>query len=110
VPAITADFSHLRMLGHVFVVGDAKDLAQIVRDVTGYGWSHRPEIGILYFRRLRISLLNLTTFLLILLCADTLLGFYEFVQQRSDWKKIEKMVDKAMYNLRFAWFAEAEHV
>lgn len=32
------------MLGHVFVVEDAKDLAQIVRDATRYGGSYRPEV------------------------------------------------------------------
>lgn len=26
---------------------------------------------------------------------------YEFIQRRSDWKKIEKIVDKTMYNLSF---------
>lgn len=26
---------------------------------------------------------------------------YEFIQRRADWKKIEKTVDKAMYNLSF---------
>ena len=26
---------------------------------------------------------------------------YEFIQRRSDWKKIEKVVDKTMYNLSF---------
>ena len=31
------------MLGHVYVVEDAKDLAQIVRDVTRYGGAYRPE-------------------------------------------------------------------
>lgn len=44
VPAITADFSHLKMLGHVYVVDDAKDLAQIVRDVSRYGGAYRPEV------------------------------------------------------------------
>ncbi|KAH7909176.1 exocyst complex component Sec10-like protein [Hygrophoropsis aurantiaca] len=71
VPSITADFSHLKMLGHVFVVEDAKDLAQIVKDVTRYGGAYRPE------------------------------DIYEFIQRRSDWKKIEKTVDKTMYNLSF---------
>ncbi|EGN91831.1 hypothetical protein SERLA73DRAFT_127958 [Serpula lacrymans var. lacrymans S7.3] len=71
VSSITADFSHLKMLGHVFVVEDAKDLAQIVRDVTRYGGAYRPE------------------------------DVYEFIQRRSDWKKIEKTVDKTMYNLSF---------
>ena len=40
------------MLGHVYVVEDAKDLAQIVRDVTRYGGAYRPEaceIFILFF-------------------------------------------------------------
>ncbi|KAG8961063.1 F-box protein: endocytic membrane traffic, recycling ReCYcling 1 [Tulasnella sp. 425] len=71
VPQITADFANLKMLGHVFIVEDAKDLAQIVRDVTRYGGSFRPE------------------------------DVYEFIQRRSDWKKIEKTVDKTMYNLSF---------
>ncbi|KAJ4490293.1 exocyst complex component Sec10-like protein [Lentinula aciculospora] len=71
VPPITADFAHLKMLGHVYVVEDAKDLAQIVRDVTRYGGAYRPE------------------------------DIYEFIQRRSDWKKIEKTVDKTMYNLSF---------
>ncbi|EIW74027.1 hypothetical protein CONPUDRAFT_140635 [Coniophora puteana RWD-64-598 SS2] len=71
VPSVTADFSNLKMLGHVFVVQDAKDLAQIVRDVTRYGGAYRPE------------------------------DIYEFIQRRSDWKKIEKTVDKTMYNLSF---------
>ncbi|KAJ7594120.1 exocyst complex component Sec10-domain-containing protein [Mycena floridula] len=71
VPSIAAEFSHLKMLGHVYVVEDAKDLAQIVRDVTRYGGAYRPE------------------------------DIYEFIQRRSDWKKIEKTVDKTMYNLSF---------
>ncbi|KAF9458630.1 exocyst complex component Sec10-domain-containing protein [Collybia nuda] len=71
VPTITSEFSHLKMLGHVYVVEDAKDLAQIVRDVTRYGGAYRPE------------------------------DIYEFIQRRSDWKKIEKIVDKTMYNLSF---------
>ncbi|KAH7101737.1 exocyst complex component Sec10-like protein [Auriculariales sp. MPI-PUGE-AT-0066] len=65
------DFAHLKMLGDVYIVSDAKDLAQIVRDVTRYGGAFRPE------------------------------DIYEFVQRRSDWKKIEKTVDKTMYNLSF---------
>ena len=42
--SIAADFSNLKMLGHVYVVEDAKDLAQIVRDVTRYGGAYRPEV------------------------------------------------------------------
>ncbi|KAI0342549.1 hypothetical protein BDW22DRAFT_1407606 [Trametopsis cervina] len=71
VPSIIAEFAYLKMLGHVYVVEDAKDLAQIVRDVTRYGGAYRPE------------------------------DVYEFIQRRSDWKKIEKTVDKTMYNLSF---------
>lgn len=44
VPSIAADFSNLKMLGHVYVVEEAKDLAQIVRDVTRYGGAYRPEV------------------------------------------------------------------
>lgn len=32
------------MLGHVYIVEDARDLAQIVRDVTRYGGAYRPEV------------------------------------------------------------------
>lgn len=41
--SVTEDFSNLKMLGHVYIVSDAKDLAQIVRDVTRYGGTFRPE-------------------------------------------------------------------
>ena len=34
------------MLGHVYVVEDATDLAQIVRDVTRYGGAYRPEVSL----------------------------------------------------------------
>lgn len=46
IPTIISDFSYLKMLGHVYVVEDAKDLAQIVRDVTRYGGAYRPEVSI----------------------------------------------------------------
>jgi len=78
------------MLGHVYVVEDAKDLAQIVRDVTRYGGAYRPEVG---FIKLLVRLL-----IFILFCYQDV---YEFIQRRSDWKKIEKIVDKTMYNLSF---------
>ncbi|KDQ54036.1 hypothetical protein JAAARDRAFT_160970 [Jaapia argillacea MUCL 33604] len=71
VASVASEFSHLKMLGHVYVVEDAKDLAQIVRDVTRYGGAYRPE------------------------------DIYEFIQRRADWKQIEKTVDKTMYNLSF---------
>ena len=45
VPTIAAEFANLKMLGHVYIVEDAKDLAQIVRDVTRYGGSFRPEVS-----------------------------------------------------------------
>ena len=44
IPSLAADFANLRMLGHVYIVEDAKDLAQIVRDVTRYGGAYRPEV------------------------------------------------------------------
>ncbi|TFY54975.1 hypothetical protein EVJ58_g8543 [Rhodofomes roseus] len=71
VSSIASEFSYLKMLGHVYVVEDAKDLAQIVRDVTRYGGAYKPE------------------------------DVYEFIQRRADWKRIEKTVDKTMYNLSF---------
>lgn len=44
IPAITADFLHLKMLGHVYVFEYAKDLAQIVKDVARYGGAYRLEV------------------------------------------------------------------
>jgi len=41
------------MLGHVYVVEDAKDLAQIVRDVARYGGAYRTEV--------RLSLILIST-------------------------------------------------
>ena len=76
------------MLGHVFIVEDAKDLAQIVRDVTRYGGAYRPEVS----NRILDSCVTAVH-------DAHLQDIYEFIQRRSDWKKIEKVVDKTMYNL-----------
>jgi recyclin-1 len=62
-PRMSEEFSNLKMLGQVYIVADAKDLTQIIRDVTRYGGTYRPE------------------------------DLYEFIQRRADWKKIEKTVD-----------------
>ena len=85
IPTLTQDFANLKMLGHVYVVEDAKDLAQIVRDVTRYGGSYRPEVR--EYTHAQIPILTNEQ------------DIYEFIQRRSDWKKIEKVVDKTMYNL-----------
>ena len=90
VPQILNDFANLKMLGHVFIVSDAKDLAQIVRDVTRYGGSFRPEVII--HRLSHTECISHRSY-----PQDV----YEFIQRRSDWKKIEKTVDKTMYNLSF---------
>ena len=95
VSQIASDFSHLKMLGHVYVVEDAKDLAQIVRDVTRYGGAYRPEVSVLCDAPPPPGLNR---------DAEVFVHFqdiYEFIQRRSDWKKIEKTVDKTMYNLSF---------
>lgn len=42
---LTQDFASFKMLGHVFIVEDAKDLATIVRDTARYGGRFRPEVG-----------------------------------------------------------------
>lgn len=46
------------MLGHVYVVEDAKDLAQIVKDVARYGGAYRPEVCV-FNVYLRILLINI---------------------------------------------------
>lgn len=81
------------MLGHVYVVEDAKDLAQIVRDVTRYGGAYRPEVRIVSLKRIMMKAR--------LYRYPGQKDVYEFIQRRSDWKKIEKTVDKTMYNLSF---------
>lgn len=90
VASITAEFAYLKMLGHVYVVEDAKDLAQIVRDVTRYGGAYRPEV--------RIGVHSSNSRMILTAVEQDI---YEFIQRRSDWKKIEKTVDKTMYNLSF---------
>lgn len=42
--------------------------------------------------------------MLVIVSSGSLTGYqdiYEFIQRRADWKKIEKTVDKTMYNLSF---------
>lgn len=78
------------MLGHVYVVEDAKDLAQIVKDVTRYGGAYRPEVN--FFSSYEHKALDIDI---------SPQDIYEFIQRRADWKKIEKTVDKTMYNLSF---------
>ncbi|KAH9936466.1 uncharacterized protein B0H18DRAFT_950738 [Fomitopsis serialis] len=42
--SFATEFSYLKILGHVYVVEDAEDLALIVRDVTRYGGAHKPAL------------------------------------------------------------------
>lgn len=42
---LAQDFAAFKMLGHVFIVEDAKDLATIVRDTARYGGRFRPEVS-----------------------------------------------------------------
>ena len=42
---LAQDFAAFKMLGHVYIVEDAKDLAAIVRDTARYGGRFRPEVG-----------------------------------------------------------------
>ena len=85
------------MLGHVYVVEDAKDLAQIVRDVTRYGGAYRPEVCSSFFIIFILLINDLFLSIFFFFFKDV----YEFIQRRSDWKKIEKIVDKTMYSLSF---------
>jgi hypothetical protein len=55
IQSLTSDFANLKMLGHVFIVEDAKDLAQIVRDVTRYGGAYRPEVSRSHVLRLLLT-------------------------------------------------------
>jgi recyclin-1 len=80
------------MLGRLFVVEDAQDLAQIVMDVTRYGGAYFPEVCTVFIQSFVFCLC---------LYADHYQDTYEFIQRRSDWTKVEKTVDKMMYNLSF---------
>lgn len=42
-PAVTAYFDALKMLGNVFIIENAKDLGQIVRDANMYGGTLSPD-------------------------------------------------------------------
>jgi len=50
---LAQDFAAFKMLGHVFIVEDAKDLATIVRDTARYGGRFRPEVSIIPLGSLR---------------------------------------------------------
>lgn len=68
------------MLGHVYVVEDAKDLAQIVRDVTRYGGAYRPEAS---FLSLSLSLSHFSLFTLVLmLAAFSLKGYLRIYPEK----------------------------
>lgn len=88
------------MLGHVYVVEDAKDLAQIVRDVTRYGGAYKPEVCSSE-REKKKSFPRFSILFYLLIIHSFFKDVYEFIQRRSDWKKIEKTVDKTMYSLSF---------
>jgi recyclin-1 len=88
---LAQDFAAFKMLGHVYIVEDAKDLAAIVRDTARYGGRFRPEVSC----NIRVFGFSDTPF------AHRAQDVYEFIQRRSDWKKIERTVDKTMYNLSF---------
>ena len=97
---LIAEFSNLKMLGHVYMVEDAKDLAKIVRDVTRYGdviryrgAYYRPEVCTSHGN---LKKKNRFSFFIIILF---LFYVYEFIQRRSYLRKIEKIVDKMTYSL-----------
>lgn len=85
---LAQDFAAFKMLGHVFIVEDAKDLATIVRDTARYGGRFRPEVSTVLW-----GLYNFAH--------SPQQDVYEFIQRRSDWKKIERTVDQTMYSLSF---------
>lgn len=93
VVQLTSEFSHLKMLEHVYVVEDVRDLVQIVRGVTRHGGAYHPEVNFiiicpaLFFFRGSSDIPHHQ-------------DIYEFIHRRSDWK-IEKIVDRSLYNLSF---------
>ncbi|KAG0143716.1 hypothetical protein CROQUDRAFT_48442 [Cronartium quercuum f. sp. fusiforme G11] len=66
---ITAEFASLRVLGSLFIIDSPKLLAELARDVQRFGETFRAE------------------------------DIYEFIKRRSDWKKIQKDVDRAMFGI-----------
>lgn len=69
---VTADFEHLKMLGNIFIIDNPKELAKIARDANMFGGTLSPE------------------------------ELYEFLHARSDFRLIEKAVDKEMYGFKVA--------
>ncbi|KAK0536623.1 F-box protein: endocytic membrane traffic, recycling ReCYcling 1 [Tilletia horrida] len=65
-------FDALKMLGNIYIIDHPRELAQIVRDANMFGGMMSPE------------------------------ELYEFLQARSDFKSIEKAVDKEMYGFKVA--------
>ncbi|UZJ52112.1 hypothetical protein CBS101457_001432 [Exobasidium rhododendri] len=70
--SVTADFESLKMLGNIFIIDNPKELAKIARDANMFGGTLSPE------------------------------ELYEFLHARSDFKLIEKAVDKEMYGFKMA--------
>lgn len=66
---LSAEFSSLKLLGSLFIIESPKLLAELARDVERFGGTFRVE------------------------------DIYEFIKRRSDWKKIEKEVDRAMFGI-----------
>ncbi|EGG06017.1 uncharacterized protein MELLADRAFT_87530 [Melampsora larici-populina 98AG31] len=66
---LSAEFASLKLLGSLFIIESPKLLAELARDVERFGGTFRVE------------------------------DIYEFIKRRSDWKKIEKEVDRAMFGI-----------
>ncbi|BGP48295.1 F-box protein: endocytic membrane traffic, recycling ReCYcling 1 [Rhodotorula kratochvilovae] len=71
-PAVTSYFTSLKMVGEIYLVDDPKGLGALVRDTSRYEGVLSPE------------------------------DLYELVQRRSDWKRIERDVDKALFGFKVA--------
>ncbi|KAH8925276.1 hypothetical protein BT69DRAFT_1279871 [Atractiella rhizophila] len=69
---LTAYFTALKMIGQLFIIDSPKDLGQLVRDVHRYDGTVRAE------------------------------DLYEFIQRRTDWKKIDKQVEKELFGLQLS--------
>ncbi|EPQ25739.1 uncharacterized protein PFL1_06733 [Pseudozyma flocculosa PF-1] len=69
-PSVTVYFDALKMLANLYIIDNPKELASIVRDASMFNGTLSPE------------------------------DLYEFLQARSDFKSIEKAIDKEIYGFK----------
>jgi recyclin-1 len=90
-PNVTAYFTSLKIVGEIFIVDAPKDLGQLVRDVSRYDGTVSAD-DLYEFGQSSFPLSY----------EGELMRRDKIVQQRADWKVIEKQVEKQLFGLKLA--------